>query len=72
MSEQQTMPDTIRAAIERDSRSLYRLAKDSGVDYAVLHRFANAERDLNLRTADRLCRALGLELRPARRKRKGR
>jgi len=64
----QSMPDTIRDAIARDGRSVYRLAIDSGVAQAVLSRFVSGKRDLNLRTADRLCRALGLELRPARRR----
>jgi plasmid maintenance system antidote protein VapI len=56
------MPDVIRQAIKADGRSLYRLAKDSGVSDAVIVRFVNRQRDLNLRTADRLCHALGLSL----------
>ena len=57
-----TMPDLIRAAIRRDGRTIYRLSKDSGVNQAVLGRFMRGERDLNLRTADKVCRALGLQL----------
>ena len=64
------MPDIIRDAIRRDPRTPYRIAHDSGVATAVLSRFIRRERDLNLRTADRLCRALGLELRPVRQRRK--
>jgi hypothetical protein len=71
MSRSKNMPDVIREAIRRDGRSLYRLEIDSGVAAAVLSRFMRGERDLNLRTADRLCKALGLELRPARRRRGG-
>lgn len=52
--------------MERDGRSMYRLALDSGVNSAVLLRFVNGERDMNLRTADKVCRVLGLELREIR------
>ena len=57
-----SMADRIRAAIERDGRTVYRLSQDSGVAQAVIGRFVHGERDLNLRTADRLCEALGLRL----------
>lgn len=59
----------IRAAIDRDGRSLYAISKASGVVYQALHPFARGHRDdISLLTADRLCRALGLELRPKIRK----
>lgn len=57
--------DVIRQAIKADGRSLYRLALDSGVDVAVWQRFVSEERDVRLATAERMARALGLELRPA-------
>ena len=57
-----TLADTIREAIKADGRTRYRLSKDSGVNQAVLGRFVHGERDLNLATADRVCRALGLKL----------
>lgn len=66
------MPDVIRDAIRKDGRSLYQLWKDTGIAQAVLGRFMRGERDMNLRTADRVCRALGLELRPVRKPKKGR
>lgn len=56
------MPDIIREAIQRDGRSIYRLAIDCGVNQGVLGRFVRGERDMNLRTADKVCRALGLRL----------
>ncbi len=62
MSKSKTLPDAIRDAIRADSRTIYRLSLDSGVSQAVLGRFMRGERDLNLRTADRVCRALGLKL----------
>jgi plasmid maintenance system antidote protein VapI len=62
------MADIIRAAIKRDGRTRYALAQESGVNQAVLGRFVRGERGLNLDTADRLCRVLGLELRPVRKR----
>lgn len=70
MSKSKAMPDVIREAIRRDGRSLYRLEIDTGVAAAVLSRFMRGERDVNLRTADRLCKALGLELRQSQRTKK--
>ena len=61
----------LRTAIERDGRTLYRIAKDAGMPYGGLHRFVTAERTaINLVTAAKLCRVLGLELRPVRRKKR--
>jgi DNA-binding phage protein len=71
MSKSKSLSDVIRETIERDGRTIYRLSLDSGVNQAVLGRFVRGERDMNLRTADRVCRALGLELRPVRTKAKG-
>lgn len=64
--------DIIRQAFKRDGRTPYALARDSGVNSAVVGRFLKGERDVTLTTAEKLCRALGLELRAADRKRKGR
>lgn len=63
------MPDVLRDFIRADGRSVYQLWKDSGVAQAVLGRFMRGERDLNLRTVDRICEVLGVELT---RRRKGR
>lgn len=41
----------------------YHTAKDSGVAYAVLLRFVNGERGINLATAAKVAETLGLELR---------
>lgn len=57
------LDEAIRRAIRTDGRSLYRLAKDSGVNSAILGRFMKNERGLTLETASRLCQALGLDLR---------
>jgi hypothetical protein len=59
----------LRKAIDRDPRSLYMIAKDGGLPYSTVHRFATLERSqLSLKTASALCQVLGLELRPRRRK----
>ncbi len=62
------MATIIRKSIDRDKRSIYRLAKDSGVHVAVVQRFESGERGLTLGTATKICKALGLELRPKTRK----
>ena len=64
MARPRTLADTIRDAIRRDGRTRYRLCLESGVNQAVLGRFVRGQRGLTLDTADRLCKVLGLELRP--------
>ena len=53
----------IRTAIKKDPRSMYAIAKAAKLPYSTVHRFVRLERSaLGLVTADKLCRALGLEL----------
>jgi plasmid maintenance system antidote protein VapI len=63
--------DQIRAAIERDGRTVYALARDAGVSAIQIWRFLRDERGLTTAVVDRLCETLGLELRPRRSLRKG-
>ena len=63
-----TLSETIRDEMRRDGRSLYALAVDSGVSRGQLVRFFNAQREFTLPTASKLCEALGLGLRPVRRR----
>ena len=68
------MDDILRQAAMADGRSIFALARDSGVPYPVLYRFIKGDKSghrqgLTLLTADKLLEALNLELRP---KRKGR
>ena len=65
-----TLSETIRETIKRDGRSTYALANDSGVSRPQIVRFINGTRELTLPVASKLCAALGLELRLARRVRK--
>ena len=56
-------------AIENSDQTLYRMAKDAGVGYSVLHRFARGERSLNLDSVDKLVEYFGIKLsKPKKRK----
>ena len=60
----------LRAAIEARDVTLYRIAKDSEVNWSALQRFVDGSRpDIRISTVDKLCACLGLELRPKRRER---
>ena len=56
----------LREAILASGVSRYRLAKTTGVSDGVLCNFVNGHRSLTLRTAAKLAKALGLELRETR------
>lgn len=62
-SEPVTVSETLRTAIQENELSLYRIAKDSGVSYAALHRFASGKRAISMDAIDRLASYLGLALR---------
>lgn len=59
--------ETIRQAIAKHGTSRYRIHKDTGIDQAVLCKVM-AGGTCSMETADRLCKYLGLELRPRRAK----
>ena len=54
----------LKLAIRKGGMSRYRLAKLSGVSQTALSLFVNGKRSLTLGSAAKLCKALGLELRP--------
>lgn len=58
-----TLADTLRAEFRASGLTCYRVAKNAGISPQVLGRFLAGERDLRLATADKVARALGLELR---------
>ncbi len=63
----QNFIEIIQDAIERDPRSLYKLAQDAELAYSTVHRFQTGERvNISPSTAAKLCQVLGLELRPTR------
>ena len=51
-------------AIEASGLTLTRLAEMAGVSEGIICRFVNGKRGITLTTASRLCRVLGLELKP--------
>jgi hypothetical protein len=55
-------------AIESSGQTLYRVAKDSGVDYATVYRFVNDQADVLSVTADKLLEYFEIELKRKRRK----
>lgn len=61
---------TLQNAIRKSGLSLYALAKLSGVSKGQLSRFMAGERDIRLTNAGKLCKALGLQLKPTRSKNK--
>lgn len=58
-----TITKKLRNKILKSKQTRYRIAVDSGVDHAVLRRFAKGERDIKLDTADRLARYFKLKVR---------
>ena len=66
------LADRIRTAFRKSGLSMKQLSERSGVYYSAVHGFIGGTRDPSLSTASKLCKALELELRQARRnKRKG-
>lgn len=61
----------IRQAVKRSGKTMYAVAKESGVSYARVHFFLAGKRDLRLGNAQRIAEAVGLELRPAKRAKGG-
>ena len=57
-----SLTNQLLAAIKNSGVTLYRIAKDSGVPYVVLHRFARGERQIKLETADKLADYFGMRL----------
>ena len=60
--------DVIRKRIKASGLSLYRIAKDSGVNVAPLQRFMARQHGLTLDSAEKIGRLVGLELGPVKRK----
>jgi plasmid maintenance system antidote protein VapI len=56
-----TLSDILHKAVS-NAPSIRRLAKNAGVDTAIVSRFRGGQRTITLATADRLAEALGLSL----------
>jgi DNA-binding Xre family transcriptional regulator len=62
----QTISDQLRRAIQDSDETLYRIAKDAGVDWGALQRFLDGSRpNIRIDTVDKLCAYFDLALRPA-------
>jgi transcriptional regulator with XRE-family HTH domain len=61
---QQTMAAVLKTTMERSGLTRRRIAKDTGIDKAVLSRFFRASVFPHLHAADRLAAYLGLQLVP--------
>ena len=57
-----TLSETIRNKILSCGLSQYKIAQETGIDSGVLSRFVTRERSIKMETAEKLCKALGLEL----------
>lgn len=62
MQRNSTPTEILKAAIAIDGRPVTRIAKDAGVDHAILSRFVRGERGINLSTFDRVCGVMDLGL----------
>jgi hypothetical protein len=61
-----SMTEVVRQAIRNSGQTLYRVAKDSGVNYPIVHRFVVHNESIALTGFVKLCAYLGLTLKPER------
>ena len=71
---EKTMAEILRETAFADGRSIWQLARDADIHYPVMYLFMKGDktgrkRKITIETADKLARALRLELKP---KKKGR
>jgi hypothetical protein len=57
-----TLSELLKQTIRESGKSVDALAGESGVSAALLASFLSGERDIHLRTADKLASSLGLEV----------
>ncbi len=58
----QSIAESLKQAISASDRSVYQIAKESGISQIVITRFLSGERDIRMATADKLARVLHLQL----------
>jgi hypothetical protein len=58
--------DSLLQVVRASGKTLYRIAKDSGVSYPTLHSFVTGKRFFRLEAFNKLCIYLGLVLKPER------
>ena len=64
----QNMDDIIRGAFKKSGMSIKRLSEDTEIPYGAVHRFVTGGGDATLRSANKICKVLGLELRRKKRR----
>jgi len=57
-----SLTEQLRKAIDESGLSLYAIAKATSTPYAVIHGFANRNRDIKLETAEKLAVLFGMKL----------
>jgi transcriptional regulator with XRE-family HTH domain len=57
-----SLSDDLRKAISDSGKTVYAVAKESGISQQVLGRFLRGERGINIETADRLAEYFKLRL----------
>jgi ribosome-binding protein aMBF1 (putative translation factor) len=60
--------ETVASAIRNSGKSRAEISRALKVDQTVLHRLVHEKGGCTIETLDKLCKYLGLELRPRRRK----
>jgi hypothetical protein len=62
--ENEDVCEQLRRRIKESGKTHYRVARDAGIKPEMVARFVRGERDITGATFAKLCKALGLELRP--------
>lgn len=62
MAKKTSISEQLKTAIAASGKSVYGLAKESGIAHPVILRFIAGERDIRMASADKLAETLGLEL----------
>jgi len=57
-----SIAESLKQALRDSGRLVYQISKESGIAQIVIARFLSGERDIRMATADRLARALKLQL----------
>ncbi len=57
------MTETLKRAIQESTETVAAIAREAGIPQPVLHRFVAGERDLTMKTAEKLVIYFDLELR---------
>ncbi len=57
-----TLSEKLKRACHKSGETRYQLAKETGLDYASLHRFLDGKTGLNSTSMDKLADYLGYEL----------